>query len=88
MREAADKQQSFPLCEVLVDILQEFLIDIGCDRLDLVLRMDRVDRLLLHVGRIVGDRRLLHQGEFDGFPVIGLPFLLDIAGKLVLPVLS
>ena len=60
----------------------------GSDRPDLVLRMDRMDCFFLHVRRIVGYRRLLHQGELDGFPVIGLPFLLDIAGELVLPVLS
>ena len=57
MRESTDKQQSFPLFEVLVDILQELLVDIGSDRPDLVLRMDRMDCFFLHVRRIVGYRR-------------------------------
>ena len=86
MGKAAYKQEALPLCKIHVDVFQERFIYIRCNGLHRQLRLHRMDGLLLHIGRIVGRCRLLHQRKLDGFPVIGIPFFLDVSGQLILPV--
>ena len=60
MGEASYKQESLPLGEILVDLLQKRLIYIGGNGLQTEFRPQLMDRVHFHVRRIVGHRRLLH----------------------------
>ena len=44
-----------------------------------------MDRLNLHLRRIVRHRRLVHQGKFNGFPVVGIPLFRRISSQLIFP---
>ena len=87
MGESSYKQDSFPLCEVLGNVLPEFLIHIGHNVFHIDLAVQGLDGLPLHVGGIVGHRCLVHQCQLYGAPVRDRFPLLRIPGQLKLPAL-
>ena len=83
MGEASHKQQAFPLLKVKIQIVQEVLVHISCNGLGFHRIVNLVDGLYLHLRRVVGNRRLVHQSKFNGFPVVGIPLFRRIPGQLI-----
>ena len=85
MGEAAYKQQSFPLCKVILYVIQKGVIDIRRNGLCGNASVNGVYGVDFHIGRIIGNSCLVHHGQLHGFPVIRLPLDVDIPGQLIFP---
>ena len=85
MGETAYKQQPFPLCKVVLYVIQECVIDIGRDGLCRNTSINGMYGVNLHIGGIIGNGCLVHHGQLHGFPVIRLPLDADITSQLILP---
>ena len=85
MSKAAYKQQAVPLCKVFLDIRLKFIKHIGCNILHMDGGINLPDGIPLNIGRIIGNRRLAHQGQLNGLPILCILPDFGIPRDLVLP---
>ena len=65
------KQDSFPLFKISRDLILKFIVHISHDILYRNLLVLCLDGIPLYIGRIIGHRRLVHEGCFHRLPVFG-----------------
>ena len=64
MGKASHKQKPFPLGKVILYVGQERVIDICGNGLCMDASVNGMDCIYLHIGRIIGNSRLMHHGQF------------------------